>query len=186
MVGEEHSYDWKLLDEENAQTTQLKLGGCEYLVTVDDIVTAALNTPNVVFCPHDQQYPLVDFAYSKVVLGERVVYFFQATTGETHKSDTTRIKNLENACGGPSRLHVHYLVVPNKFDKFGLTFKDGQRRNSDNATRIKSIRIVKVLGSETEPVLSTIVGGGALTVPAPAGRAAHNVSPVKRRRSLSY
>jgi hypothetical protein len=184
MVGKERKYEWKLLDETTTRTSLLKLGGCECLFVVDDIIAEACQTSNVVFCPRKKQYPLVDFAYSKDGSNGRVVHYFQATIGETHSSNTVKIKELADKSGGHSKMSLYYLVIPPRFDKFTLTFKKGQRNTNAHKTMIEDIMIVKVIGPSEEPIFAAIASEASPDEATDEGSYASEHAAKKPRASL--
>jgi hypothetical protein len=145
MTSEEQlNFDWKLNSSQRMQATKLMLGGCSDHCVVDNIVAAALSTPNVVFSPYSQRNKLVDFAYSKENSeGKMHVFYFHLTVGEVHCANLAMIDEYRRQCL-PHPLALHYLVLPCNFEKFKVTYKRGQNTSQVYKETRNMIKIVQI------------------------------------------
>jgi hypothetical protein len=86
---------------------------------VGDIVEHACKQQDTIFCPVDPNYAFIDFAYSTLdaASGKVWIHAFQATTGKTHDSKDTHIRDFIAAVGAfPAK--IYYLVPSWRFKKF--------------------------------------------------------------------
>ena len=96
---------------------KLSLGGCRKIRLVLDIVQAAKETPNVLFHSLNPRYPLIDFLYRDE---EGAFHAFQATIGNKHRADLTRIQELEQQVS-EGKLSLYFLVPSEKLKGFVTT-----------------------------------------------------------------
>jgi hypothetical protein len=148
MTSEEQlNFDWKLNSSQRMQATKLMLGGCTDHFVVDNIIAAALSTPNVVFSPYSQRNKLVDFVYSKETNeGKMHVFYFQLTVGEVDCANLATIDEYRQQCL-PHPLAFHYLVLPCNFEKFKVTYKRGQNvahRYKETKNMIKIVQLAQL------------------------------------------
>jgi Retrotransposon hot spot protein len=86
---------------------------------VGDIVEHACKRQDTIFCPVDPNYAFIDFAYSTLdaASGKVWIHAFHATTGKTHHSKDTHIRDFIAAVGAfPAK--IYYLVPSWRFKNF--------------------------------------------------------------------